>query len=342
MALSEKFWDTWDDLVDWAIDNKAKASAAAVAGVMGVSGAVAAPFVVGGDDEAPQTDDSPGVHVQANPDPSQTLAPTSEVRKPRIGGSHQIRGGSTGPDAGSAPAPGGGDAPAPKEDAPKPKADAPAPKPAPKPKPRPKADGVTKREIEENKRLNIPAPPPAQVSPGGTQRTLPRPVLGQGAVTASEDSKKREVKNAIEVKGTRYPLLPLGAQADGAGHQTFAPPENVGEVGWYQDSAEAGTAEEGSVLLSAHINSAQQGNGVGSVFATLAPGDVITVWNTKGKQTRWKVTKSYRNPKDKWELPPEANRTEGPQRLLLVTCGGELVGPPLYYADNLFTEAERI
>lgn len=324
--MKERLLDMWDAVYDWAVEKPIQATVAGGVSAALVVGGISAPFIVGGDDT--DSDAPTGVYVQSNPTETTANIPTVEQKSPEYTGSNKIK--KNAPSA----APGGNNTPAapPRER-----------RVAP---PKPKADNVTQKEVRELKERRIPPPAPDKVekAPDAVQHQLPRPVHGRQATPPPppRDSKAEHIVNTIEIKGERYPVLPMGVTKDEQGHVTFAPPENVGQVGWYQDSAEPGTNQEGSILMSAHVNSAQQGSGVGAVFTNLKPGDVITIWNTQGKKTQWKVSKSYENKKDTWELPESANRATGKQSLVLVTCGGAYVGPPLYYQMNIFTEAEQM
>ncbi len=58
-----------------------------------------------------------------------------------------------------------------------------------------------------------------------------------------------------------------------------------------------------------------------------------------GSSRRYRVDRVMSVGKD-GELPlGELNRLDGPETLMLVTCGGEFVGPPLGYANNDFVFA---
>lgn len=299
-----------DAVKQWVSERPVAAAVAAGLALSLVVSAIALPFMLGGDEPAgPER----GITVEQNPTGSKPNHTPVPQKDREATGSNESKL---------------------KVDAPviPPKAPGEDPTPA-------RIDGVTDEEVQEVQAMNIPAPPAADPAPQAAQHQLPRPVPGEGATEAvgGVERPAPEVHDAMEIRGHRVPVIPMGLNEDDA----FIPPENVGQVGWYQDSAEAGTNEKGSIVMSSHINSRQQGNGIGSVFATLEEGEEISIWNTKGELTKWRVTKSYAAPKE-GGLPDVVQKMDGEQVLVLVTCIGEYVGPPLYYADNHFIEAVQV
>ena len=170
--------------------------------------------------------------------------------------------------------------------------------------------------------------------------TKPRPAASKpAAAEKSQDNKPvvdKKMANTIQLGTQRIPMVPSGDN----GKDSFVPPENPALVGWYQNSAEPGTNEPGSVVVSSHIDYNGQ-DGVGKLFAASQPGDVIVTWNTQGVETKWKVTKVY-NANKTGGMADAVNRMDGKQSLVMVTCGGAYVGAPLYYQDNIVVEAEMI
>lgn len=189
------------------------------------------------------------------------------------------------------------------------------------------------------------APRPAAAAvpkaPAKTPAAPKKPAGGEHKPAAPAAPKKTQAEvdpalaNTIQVGMNRFPVLPSGDEGG-----VFTPPENPALVGWYQNSAEPGTTEQGSVVMSSHIDYAGV-DGVGKQFTALEPGDTIVTWNTDGKKTTWKVSKKYLGDKT-GKMPGVVQQATGPQKLVLVTCGGRYVGPPLYYADNVFVEADPV
>ena len=73
----------------------------------------------------------------------------------------------------------------------------------------------------------------------------------------------------------------------------------------------------------------------------MAVGDEFDVVIDSEPRT-FRVTQApYRLPKGS-DFPPEVNDATGPNRLVLITCGGQFVGGALGYADNIITVAEPV
>lgn len=310
-----------DAVKQWAVDRPVAAAVAAGVALSLVVGAVALPFVLGGDEPAgPER----GIVVEQNPTGSKPTHKAQPPKEKEITGKNSVNINTDAPVM--PPPPQDPDAPPPPPD------QAPAPVPA-------RIDNVSEGEVQRVREMNIPAPQHVDPAPQAAQHQLAPPVPGVGAAEAVEGAQQAdpEVHNAMEIRGQRVPVLPMSVNED----NVFLPPENVGQVGWYQDSAEPGTNQEGSIVMSSHINSAQQGNGIGSMFTLLKEGEEITLWNTEGKKTTWRITKTYAAPKS-GELPEIVQKSDGEQVLVLVTCSGEYIGPPVYYQDNTIVEAVEV
>lgn len=120
------------------------------------------------------------------------------------------------------------------------------------------------------------------------------------------------------------------------------PPADVSRLGWYSASAVPGAeGAVGSSVITGHINYQGQGTGYASRFANMAVGDEFDVVIDSEPRT-FRVTQApYRLPKGS-DFPPEVNDATGPNRLVLITCGGQFVGGALGYADNIITVAEPV
>ncbi|HEX5365146.1 MAG TPA: class F sortase [Acidimicrobiales bacterium] len=106
------------------------------------------------------------------------------------------------------------------------------------------------------------------------------------------------------------------------------------EVGWYRFGARPGGP--GSTVLAAHIAY----DGVDGVFRhldDLAVGDAVTVTSADGSTRSYRVTAVERHPKA--DLPADVFSRAGPERLVLVTCGGEFDDRARRYEDNVVAYA---
>ena len=105
-------------------------------------------------------------------------------------------------------------------------------------------------------------------------------------------------------------VRPVGVEPNG---EMEIPPAD--EVGWYRYGAAPG---EGSAVLAAHIAY----DGVDGVFRRLdrlAPGDEVEVRFDDGTALRYRVRALATYDKD--ELPDEVFDRDGPDQLVLITCG---------------------
>ncbi len=179
---------------------------------------------------------------------------------------------------------------------------------------------------------------PSEPGPTGSATATTSTFLTQGKrdmplpVAASADDPAAPV--ALTLDGIGAPTDPVATDADGA----LLPPRDVSRVGWWVDSALPGGGS-GAIVMTGHIDDVDQGEGFAARFGGLHEGDEITVTVADGSAREYRVDRLLSVSKD-GDLPlDELNRLDGPETLVLVTCGGEFVGPPLGYANNEFVFA---
>ena len=143
---------------------------------------------------------------------------------------------------------------------------------------------------------------------------------------------------ALNVGGDIAAVDPVQLTESGA----LIPPSDVSRLGWYSASAVPGAVgAAGSSVITGHINYQGQGTGYAARFANMAVGQEFDVL-IDGTPRTFRVTQApYRLPKGS-DFPPEVNDATGPNRLVLITCGGQFVGGALGYADNIITIAEPV
>ena len=143
---------------------------------------------------------------------------------------------------------------------------------------------------------------------------------------------------ALSVGGDIAAVDPVQLTEAGA----LIPPADVSRLGWYSASAVPGAeGAVGSSVITGHINYQGQGTGYAARFANMAVGQEFDVL-IDGTPRTFRVTQApYRLPKGS-DFPPEVNDATGPNRLVLITCGGQFVGGALGYADNIITIAEPV
>ena len=120
------------------------------------------------------------------------------------------------------------------------------------------------------------------------------------------------------------------------------PPHDVTRLGWYSASAVPGDGGNvGSSVITGHVNYQGQGTGYAEKFTRLQQNQEFTVV-IDGQERLFRVTeKPYRLPKGA-NFPDVVNDTDGPNRLVLITCGGKFIGGALGYEDNIITVAEPV
>ncbi|WP_235681332.1 class F sortase [Tomitella gaofuii] len=123
----------------------------------------------------------------------------------------------------------------------------------------------------------------------------------------------------------------------------LTPPDDVSTVGIWTGGAALGD-DDGTTLLAGHVNLMGQGPGALFDLARMRPGDIIYTSDNAGATTEWRVTAVTERPKTDGVEPSVFDGPEGPRRLAVVTCGGELTyaGGVGDYTDNVYLYAEPV
>jgi hypothetical protein len=114
---------------------------------------------------------------------------------------------------------------------------------------------------------------------------------------------------------------------------TLGVPEDPTSVGWWVGAAEPGS-RSGSIVLDGHVDSATRGLGAFFHLTSLHSGDLITVTTIHGDQLSYRVRARHSYDKQTG-LPSNLFGTDGPPRLVLITCGGSFDTGTLSYQDNI-------
>lgn len=129
------------------------------------------------------------------------------------------------------------------------------------------------------------------------------------------------------------PIDPIGVDAVGR----VDVPRDVSRVGWYRWSPAPG-AQEGSSLITAHVDGVDQGAGAFYDLKLLEPGDTAMIERADGSRLEYRVI--AREVFNKSVVPLDAiHARSGPHRLTLVTCGGPFDPETLVYTDNVVVTA---
>lgn len=176
-----------------------------------------------------------------------------------------------------------------------------------------------------------PAPVPAHVvDDSGAQSDLPVAVPGEPVEGGPV---------AVEVAGESTAVVPIGL-ADGG---VLAPPEDVSVIGWYLDSALPGGGDgQGSVVLTGHINAVDQGWGFASAFTELDAGDEVTITTQGGGEVTYRAVADSEHDLKADGVAEVVNDFDGPERLVIITCGGRYIGGDLGYESNIVTVFEPV
>ncbi len=183
-------------------------------------------------------------------------------------------------------------------------------------------------------RPTTPAPvstSPAQKSPGTVRRT---PGIPKAATSAPAPSTPTDL--TISGTGISAPVVPVGVDASGGA----AIPERVDTVGWYKFGPQPG-ANEGSIVLVGHVDSAQQGQGAFFRLHTVRAGAIVSVIGTNRHVFRYRVIGRQEYPKTSVPLAALFTRTGAPH-LTLITCGGSFDASARHYRDNVVVTAVPI
>jgi LPXTG-site transpeptidase (sortase) family protein len=116
-------------------------------------------------------------------------------------------------------------------------------------------------------------------------------------------------------------------------------PTNFKDVGWYKLGPEPG--EAGNAVIAGHLDNALGLAGVFSKISTLESGDIIVVKNADGKTRRFKVVKKQIYDYTSADTR-EIFKSDGPSRLVLITCSGTWLRSERSYTSRLVVFADLI
>lgn len=129
-------------------------------------------------------------------------------------------------------------------------------------------------------------------------------------------------------------LVPVGVLGSGA----LAIPEDPSRVGWWAAGALPGQSE-GSIVLAGHMDGLRQESAM-SVLLDVEAGQTVTIQDRRGDNHEYRILARDTTPRD--SLDPSLFTTEGPHRLVLITCGGTYDEQTGQYTDNIVVLAEPV
>lgn len=140
----------------------------------------------------------------------------------------------------------------------------------------------------------------------------------------------------VDWAGVTAPVRPEGVDEQGA----MALPPDPATAGWYRYGA-APSSTAGAVVIAAHVDAVGYGVGPFAHLRHVPDGTTVTLTDTDGADTRWRITSV--DLLEKRGLPwASVFRTDGPRQLVLVTCGGEFDPTTHHYESNLVITATPI
>ncbi len=158
-------------------------------------------------------------------------------------------------------------------------------------------------DLPDSARRNaVNPPPPSTPIPTPQTSAVPRPGF----------TPERLLVETLDVDASLVTTL---VDAEGA----LVPPEDPAQLGWWR-GVRPGEGE-GSVVIAGHIDSRRFGQGPLARIVELEPGDRAVLTTAGGASADYVVRGIQTFPKESF---PAADLfgTDGPERLVLVTCGG--------------------
>jgi hypothetical protein len=142
----------------------------------------------------------------------------------------------------------------------------------------------------------------------------------------------RPVDVTMRSLGVRMRVRAVGVSSDG---QMRLPPD-PSVLGWYRFGPAPGSTPGGSVVLAGHLDSKRYGVGPLVRLRDAAAGQRIELLTADGRARTYRVEQVDRY--DRQRLPATIFARQGPERLRLITCGGEY-DPAFGYEQNLVVTA---
>ena len=183
------------------------------------------------------------------------------------------------------------------------------------------------------------APVRTKATASSKQTTPRRPTTAKGSTAPSTRSSPKPAA-VLQPARLQIPAIGVDAPIEAVGvddRGDMAIPEQVQQIGWYRYGAAPGDAT-GSVVMSGHVDSAQQGLGAFHDLSHLAAGDPIVVSDAAGRAMRYRVIGKEAFDKKTVPLADLFSRN-GSARLTLITCGGAFDSTARSYLDNIVVTA---
>ncbi|WP_454084258.1 sortase domain-containing protein [Georgenia sp. Marseille-Q6866] len=155
-----------------------------------------------------------------------------------------------------------------------------------------------------------------------------------GAVSAVAHAPTPVPPARVTLTDVAAEVVPVGVLPSGE----LQLPEDPARVGWWAAGAVPGQGE-GTVVLAGHMDGLRRG-GAMSAMLEVASGDVVSLEDSRGRAHEYRVVERSTTPQE--SLDPSIFATDGPHRLVLVTCGGTYDEATGRYSENIVVVAEPV
>jgi sortase (surface protein transpeptidase) len=138
----------------------------------------------------------------------------------------------------------------------------------------------------------------------------------------------------VEFPGTGVvaEVVPVGVLRSGA----LQIPEDPLRIGWWAAGAVPGQSG-GAIVLAGHMDGLRHG-GAMSVLLDIEPGQTVSIRDHRGGLHEYRIQSRRTAPRER--LDPTLFTTDGPHRLVLITCGGTYDERAGRYTENIVVIAE--
>lgn len=140
------------------------------------------------------------------------------------------------------------------------------------------------------------------------------------------------VRVQVASAGIDSAVLPVGVAPDGQ----MELPERPEVLGWYRFGPAPGSGI-GSVVLAGHLDSRRYGTGPLVGLREVEAGDDVRIVRSDNTAVGYTVVEISRY--DRQALPEELFARTGPERLRIITCGGDYLPDAGGYQQNLVVTA---
>jgi hypothetical protein len=171
------------------------------------------------------------------------------------------------------------------------------------------------------------------------ETTLATPQIVTGRGDAAVDAPAADAGAGTPVRITIPSLgisAPISSSAIDLPRGVLGIPTDIHRVGWWGDGSSPGN-RRGAILIAGHRDSARAGAGAFFKLAAAQPGELIQLVTAGGSRFAYRVATIRSYPKA--GLPTTVYATDGPPRLVLVTCGGPFNTATGHYRDNIVVTA---